>query len=69
MESNPPPSLPEVYDEAGKSPRWLPVLGLGLLVLLAAAIVFMTRHASPPTAAPDGQAVQVNATSAPTPHG
>lgn len=28
--SNTPPTLPEVTDEAGTSPAWLPVLGAGL---------------------------------------
>jgi hypothetical protein len=53
-QSNPPPSLPEVVDEAGNSPRWVPALGLGLFLLLAglAALSFMRHPASQPTAAP-----------------
>jgi hypothetical protein len=39
--SNPPPALPEVYDEAGDSPRWVPALGAGLFILFAVA--FATR--------------------------
>lgn len=35
-----PPGLPEVTDEAGDSPKWLPLLGLALLgtVLLVMAV-------------------------------
>jgi hypothetical protein len=46
-ESNPPPSLPEVYDEAGDSPRWLPALGFGLLVLFALVLGTQLKTASP----------------------
>ncbi|MFW6052102.1 MAG: hypothetical protein ACODAU_13070, partial [Myxococcota bacterium] len=31
-----PPGLPEIRDEAGDTPRWVPMLGLGLLVALLA---------------------------------
>jgi hypothetical protein len=67
MQSNPPPSLPEIYDEAGKSPRWLPLLGIGLLVLLVAALASrFLLHPAPPSAAPKvDEAVQVSAASAP----
>jgi hypothetical protein len=34
-ESKEPPRLPDVVDEAGPSPRWLPWLGVGLLCLFA----------------------------------
>lgn len=33
-----PPELPEVSDEAGDTPRWVPLLGLVLFVLSAGAI-------------------------------
>jgi hypothetical protein len=39
---NTPPQLPEVRDEAGDTPRWVPVLGALLFVIAAAAIV--VRH-------------------------
>ena len=56
-QSNPPPSLPEIHDEAGKSPRWVPALGIGLFVLLAVVLVarLMTQHKQP-TAAPSANA-------------
>lgn len=34
-----PPELPEITDEAGDTPRWVPLLGLVLFVLSAGAIV------------------------------
>jgi hypothetical protein len=37
---NHPPAIPEVRDEAGASPSWLPYLGLGLLALFVAWIVY-----------------------------
>jgi hypothetical protein len=37
-ESKEPPRLPDVVDEAGPSPRWLPWLGVGLLCLFALLI-------------------------------
>jgi hypothetical protein len=40
--ANTPPQLPEVRDEAGNTPRWVPVLGALLFVIAAAAIV--VRH-------------------------
>ena len=55
--SNPPPALPEVYDEAGDSPRWVPALGAGLFILFAVAFAtrVMTHPSTPPTAAPEAQ--------------
>lgn len=37
--ANTPPELPEVTDEAGNTPRWVPLLGLVLLLASVAAIV------------------------------
>jgi hypothetical protein len=34
-ESKQPPRLPDVVDEAGDSPRWIPWLGLAVLCLVA----------------------------------
>ena len=34
-----PPQLPEVTDEAGNTPRWVPLLGAGLFALAILAIV------------------------------
>lgn len=36
-----PPGLPEIVDEAGDTPTWVPVLGLALLTLVA--ILFVVR--------------------------
>ena len=33
--SKEPPHLPDVVDEAGESPGWIPLMGLGLLCLVA----------------------------------
>jgi hypothetical protein len=38
-ESKEPPRLPDVVDEAGPSPGWLPWLGFGLLCLCALLVV------------------------------
>ena len=37
--ANTPPQLPEVTDEAGNTPRWVPLLGLILLLASVAAII------------------------------
>ena len=70
LESNPPPALPEVFDEAGNSPRWLLALGIALLVVLAAVVAarFLGKRDDQvqPTAAPStGDAAQVSAASGP----
>lgn len=36
-----PPGLPVIKDEAGDSPRWLPLSGLALIVLAGLAAVIM----------------------------
>ncbi|HMI92509.1 MAG TPA: hypothetical protein VK509_14140 [Polyangiales bacterium] len=36
--SKEPPQLPDVVDEAGASPSWVPLLGFGLLCLFALVI-------------------------------
>lgn len=51
-----PPELPEITDEAGNTPRWVPLLGLVLFVAMV-AYVWCSHHtreeleASNPTAA------------------
>lgn len=49
--SKDPPHLPDVVDEAGDSPGWVPLLGLGLLCLVALLIAFRqaTGAGEPPT--------------------
>ena len=39
-----PPQLPEVTDEAGDSPRWLPLLGVALFVLMVAYVWWSHRQ-------------------------
>jgi hypothetical protein len=34
--ANTPPQIPEVTDEAGDSPKWLPMLGVAVLAALVA---------------------------------
>jgi hypothetical protein len=49
-----PPGLPDVVDEAGRSPSWLPLLGLALLCLAAlfvAARQAIGREQSKPASA------------------
>lgn len=38
-----PPQLPEVTDEAGNTPRWVPLLGAGLFALAVLSIVVCHR--------------------------
>jgi hypothetical protein len=56
--ANTPPQLPQVRDEAGNTPRWVPVLGALLFVIAAAAIV--VRH----TALEDGDSEQADSAQA-----
>jgi len=39
------PTLPQVTDEAGDSPTWLPFTGLALLALMALVAVFRMQSA------------------------
>lgn len=43
--AHPAPGIPEVKDEAGNSPTWLPKLGVGLGLVLAALIAFLIVQA------------------------
>lgn len=43
--ANTPPELPEVTDEAGDTPSWVPVLGVALFVVLA-ALLWWSHHDS-----------------------
>ena len=67
------PGLPEVTDEAGNTPGWVPALGAGVFAVLAMliAVSVMMRDAAPPApppAAPAGEAVAAApAADAPTP--
>ena len=57
-----PPQLPEVTDEAGNTPRWVPLLGAGLFALAILAIVLHHAGAAgnegdaEPEAAPEAEA-------------
>jgi hypothetical protein len=48
--SKSPPSLPQIVDEAGDSPRWLPLLGAFVFALLAFMVFFAawsdSRHSA-----------------------
>ncbi len=37
--------LPEIHDEAGDTPMWVPALGLGLLILATLYMVFSSAFA------------------------
>jgi len=39
-----PPELPEITDEAGDTPRWVPLLGLALFALTAIYIGWAHRQ-------------------------
>jgi hypothetical protein len=54
--ANTPPELPEITDEAGDTPRWVPWLGVALFVLGIAWIVL--AHGSEPS--PDAAAELAN---------
>ncbi len=40
-----PPELPEVHDEAGDTPLWLPVLGAALLAIAGLFLIFRAAFA------------------------
>jgi hypothetical protein len=56
-ESTLPPQLPEIVDEAGDSPMWLPVVGLALLAFIA--LLFVVIQAQGPDDNAEPQAVEV----------
>lgn len=56
-ESNLPPQLPEIVDEAGDSPTWLPAVGLALLAFIA--LLFVVVQAQGPDDETEPQAVEV----------
>jgi hypothetical protein len=41
--AHPPPGIPEVRDEAGETPSWVPKLGVALGVLLAVLVALALR--------------------------
>jgi hypothetical protein len=60
------PEIPEVTDEAGDSPEWVPMLGVGLLVL-AVAIVLVRLFATQPEAKAATQPASTEAQAADSP--
>ncbi len=56
---DPAPSIPEIQDEAGRTPMWVPALGLGLLLGLTLVYVTMSAFG-------DAQAPESDAATAPT---
>jgi hypothetical protein len=75
--AHPAPSLPQIVDEAGETPNWVPALGVGLLAiacLLGAARLAMNDgkpDAAPVddavAAAPEGEAAPADAPAAAEP--
>lgn len=60
--SKEPPRLPEIQDEAGDTPSWVPLLGLGLLCLVALLIAARQAvHKDSPKVAGDAGAEQAAA--------
>jgi len=62
------PALPEVHDEAGDTPWWVPVLGLVLAVLVVALLVWRAKTAEPTPEQQDAPEAQAPADSPDTPH-
>lgn len=59
-----PPSLPQVTDEAGNSPTWLPFTGLALLALIALVTIFRMQSKDEIPAAAEAPAADVAAEAA-----
>lgn len=53
-----PPQLPEVTDEAANTPRWVPLLGVGLFALAVLAIVVAHSGGDTDAAAEDAPAAE-----------
>jgi hypothetical protein len=53
-----PPQLPEVSDEAGNTPRWVPLLGVVLFLLSVAAIVVCHGESEDAAAAVEAPAAE-----------
>ena len=64
-ESQAPPQLPTIVDEAGDSPAWLPWLGVGLFCL--AAMLIAARYGLASGAAPAASGAGDAAVAEPTP--
>ncbi len=54
------PGLPQITDEAGDTPMWVPILGLTLLALMALVFAYEVN-----TAEPAGEAAAVDAPAEP----
>jgi len=63
--SKEPPHLPEIVDEAGDSPSWLPLVGLALLCVLALGLA--ARQAIGPSDEQPKPAVEADAGAAAAP--
>lgn len=57
--------LPEIHDEAGDTPLWVPVLGLALLVLATLYMVFSAAFADEEAAEAPTEAAAVEAPAEP----
>jgi hypothetical protein len=56
-----PPQLPEITDEAGNTPRWVPLLGAGLFALAILAIVLQHSGSGNDSEATSDQAAEAAA--------
>ena len=56
-----PPELPQIRDEAGDTPRWVPLLGLALFVLIVAYVWWAHRQHETAQAADGDPAAQAQA--------
>lgn len=57
--------LPEIHDEAGDTPMWVPALGLGLLVLATLYLLFSAAFPDEEAEAPAEPAVEIAAPAEP----
>lgn len=63
-----PPTLPQVKDEAGDSPTWLPFTGLALLALIALVAVFRMQSTDDVAPVVDAPAAELADEEAPAEH-
>lgn len=60
-DANQVPTLPDVQDEAGDTPMWVPAMGVAVLFVLAVWAVWPSSpDTAPPAAAPAGEVVADN---------
>ena len=67
--SKEPPGLPNVIDEAGETPGWVPMVGLAVLILVGLYIAMGQAHAPATGAAEEPAAEAEVAADEPKPEG